>query len=90
MTEEDYIATPEEDLKEGNPTTSDITQVPAEDPAADGSADGGMLLDDGAVDPGMEAVPEAGTEESAVSDEEEYVEDGAAELEGSPMEGLAR
>ena len=90
LTEEDYIATPEEDLKEGNPTTSDITQVPAEDPAADGSADGGMLLDDGAVDPGMEAVPEAGTEESAVSDEEEYVEDGAAELEGSPMEGLAR
>ncbi len=90
LTEEDYIATPEEDLKEGNPTTSDITQVPAEDPAADGSADGGMLLDDGAVDPGMEAVPEVGTEESAVSDEEEYVEDGAAELEGSPMEGLAR
>ena len=90
LTEEDYIATPEEDLKEGNPTTSDITQVPAEDPAADGSADGGMLLDDGAVDPGMEAVPEAGTEEGAVSDGEEYVEDGAAELEGSPMEGLAR
>ena len=52
--------------------------------------DGGMLLDDGAVDPGMEAVPEAGTEEGAVSDGEEYVEDGAAELEGSPMEGLAR
>ena len=90
LTEEDYIATPEEDLKEGNPTTSDITQVPAEDPAADGSADGGMLLDDGAVDPGMEAVPEVGTEEGAVSDGEEYVEDGAAELEGSPMEGLAR
>ena len=90
LTEEDYIATPEEDLKEGNPTTSDITQMPAEDPAADGSSDGGMLLDDGAVDPGMEAVPEVGTEESAVSDEEEYVEDGAAELEGSPMEGLAR
>lgn len=90
LTEEDYIATPEEDLKEGNPTTSDITQVPAEDPAADGSSDGGMLLDDGAVDPGMEAVPEVGTEEGAVSDGEEYVEDGAAELEGSPMEGLAR
>ena len=90
LTEEDYIATPEEDLKEGNPTTSDITQVPAEDPAADGFADGGMLLDDGAVDPGMEAVPEVGTEEGAVSDGEEYVEDGAAELEGSPMEGLAR
>lgn len=90
LTEEDYIATPEEDLKEGNPTTSDITQVPVEDPAADGSSDGGMLLDDGAVDPGMEAVPEVGTEEGAVSDGEEYVEDGAAELEGSPMEGLAR
>ena len=101
VTEDDYIAYPEETLQEGAPTTQDITQVVPEDPSAggDGSMDGGTVdggsADDGtAMDPGM-AVPY--TEEEIVEEEvpsQTDSEDGEGavsdSLEGSPMEGLAR
>lgn len=101
VTEDDYIAYPEETLQEGAPTTQDITQVVPEDPSAggDGSMDGGTVdggsADDGtAMDPGM-AVPY--TEEEIIEEEvpsQTDSEDGEGavsdSLEGSPMEGLAR
>lgn len=101
VTEDDYIAYPEETLQEGAPTTQDITQAVPEDPSAggDGSMDGGTVdggsADDGtAMDPGM-AVPY--TEEEIVEEEvpsQTDSEDGEGavsdSLEGSPMEGLAR
>lgn len=106
ITQDDYIAYPEEDLQEGAPTTQDITQVPVEDPGSDGdvSMDGGMVdggtmdggsVDDGmVVDPGM-AVPytEEGTvDEGAQSQADSEDGEGAVSdsLESSPMEGLAR
>ena len=41
LTEDDYITMPTEGLEEGNPTTSDITQVAPEGPAGDSAVDGG-------------------------------------------------
>ncbi len=101
ITEEDYIAYPQEDLKEGTPTTSDITKVPAEDPSMDGSTGDGMTdsgtVDGGMVDEGFGVMPEAAPEEdtgAVVETEEVDPEDGESmssdSLDGSPMEGLAR
>lgn len=103
VTEKDYIAFPKDDLKEGTPTTADITQVPAEDPTVDdgsmdsGTVDGGTI-DGGVTDGGMidggTVMPETGVEEDAgaASDTEENTEDGegVSSLEDSPMEDLAR
>lgn len=106
VTEKDYIAYPQDDLQEGTPTTSDITQVPVEDPTVDdgmsdsGTIDGGVVdggtVDGGMVDDGMVVMPEGGVEEAdgAVSGVEDNSEDGEGatgdSLESSPMEGLAR
>ena len=101
ITEEDYIAYPQEDLKEGTPTTSDITKVPAEDPSMDGSTGDGMTdsgtVDGGMVDEGFGVMPEVAPEEdtgAVVETEEVDPEDGESmssdSLDGSPMEGLAR
>ena len=100
LSEEDYIAFPEEDLRAGMPTTENMADVPAQDP---GAVDDGFTGE--AVDPGMEVSPEgdAGLEGDVVvlpegetddAYEEDYSDDGESaegdSLEGSPMEGLAR
>ena len=97
ITEEDFIAYPEEDLQEGTPTTQDITQVPVEDPGTtgdgsleggtveDGSADGGFVDDGMMVDPGMaEAYAEDGTGDQVESAESQGdLEDGEGAVSGS-------
>ena len=89
LTEDDYITMPTEGLEEGNPTTSDITQVAPEDPAGDSAVDGGVM-DDGMVDPGMGVTMEESVPEDT-GDSTDAAEDAASDsLEGSPMEGLAR
>ncbi|MGI6256058.1 MAG: efflux RND transporter periplasmic adaptor subunit [Acutalibacter sp.] len=81
ITEDDFIAYPEEDLQEGAPTTQDITQVPVEDPDSNGDAsvDGGMteggtmddgIMDGGYVDDGMVVDPGVA---------EPYAEDGTVD-----------
>ena len=100
LSEEDYIAFPEEDLRTGMPTTENIADVPAQDP---GAVDDGFTGE--AMDPGMGVSPEgdAGLEGEVVvlpegetddAYEEDYSDDGESaegdSLEGSPMEGLAR
>lgn len=95
LTEEDYIAYPQEELQEGNPTTSDITQVPVEEPSQDGGMENGTM-DDGMVDGDYgvmpEAAPDGGT--GAMAQTQEDPEDGESvsddSLDGSPMEDLAR
>ena len=94
LTEDDYITMPTEGLEEGNPTTSDITQVAPEDPAGDNAVDGGTadggVMDDGMVDPGMGVTMEESVPEDT-GDSTDAAEDAASDsLEGSPMEGLAR
>lgn len=94
LTEDDYITMPTEGLEEGNPTTSDITQVAPEDPAGDSAVDGGTadggVMDDGMVDPGMGVTMEESVPEDT-GDSTDAAEDAASDsLEGSPMEGLAR
>ena len=82
--EGDFIAQPKEDLIEGAPTTSNMADVPVEDPSLDdgsaggvpeGSVDGGTAdggtMDGGAVDPGMAVPYDAGGEAS-------FSEDGTA------------
>lgn len=79
--EGDFIAQPKEDLIEGAPTTSNMADVPVEDPSLDdgsaggvpeGSVDGGTAdggtMDGGAVDPGM-AVPYDAGEEASFSED---------------------
>ena len=83
-----------EGLEEGNPTTSDITQVAPEGPAGDSAVDGGTadggVMDDGMVDPGMGVTMEESVPEDT-GDSTDAAEDAASDsLEGSPMEGLAR
>ena len=99
VTEEDYIAAPQEGLEEGNPTTSDITKVPAEDPSVDGSVDGsadGGTMDGGVVDDGFAVMPEVAPESDTalMAETQEDPEDGESgsddSLAGSPMEDLAR
>lgn len=104
VTEKDYIAYPQDDLQEGAPTTSDISQVPVEDPNVEdsmvdgGAVDGGMVdggtVDGGTVDGGMVVTPEGGVEGDAGAATEDNSEDGegvsSESLESSPMEGLAR
>ena len=92
LTEDDFIAAPAEDLKEGTPTTSDLSQIPPSDPSVDGSIDGGMVddggvvgdgtvdngaVDDGTVDPGM-AVPytEGEPEDGSAETQTNDTEDG--------------
>ena len=92
LTEDDFIAAPAEDLKEGTPTTSDLSQIPPSDPSVDGSIDGGMVddggvvgdgtvdngaVDDGTVDPGM-AVPytEGAPEDGSAETQTNDTEDG--------------
>ena len=94
LTEDDYITMPTEGLEEGNPTTSDITQVAPEGPAGDSAVDGGTadggVMDDGMVDPGMGVTMEESVPEDT-GDSTDAAEDAASDsLEGSPMEGLAR
>lgn len=94
LTEDDYITMPTEGLEEGNPTTSDITQVAPEGPAGDNAVDGGTadggVMDDGMVDPGMGVTMEESVPEDT-GDSTDAAEDAASDsLEGSPMEGLAR
>ena len=105
VTEEDFIAYPKEDMQEGVPTTSDITQVPPEEPTDDPTVDGGAvdggavdggMIEGGTVDGGIAVMPEINNEgdTAAASQVEEDPEDGESvssdSLESSPMEGLAR
>lgn len=105
VTEEDFIAYPKEDMQEGVPTTSDITQVPPEEPTDDPTVDGGAvdggavdggMIEGGTVDGGIAVMPEINNEgdTAAASQIEEDPEDGESvssdSLESSPMEGLAR
>ena len=97
--EGDFIAQPKEDLIEGAPTTSNMADVPVEDPSLDdgsaggvpeGSVDGGTM-DGGAVDPGMAVPYDAGeeasfSEDGTVSGAEEYSEDGTVDEGDTSME----
>ena len=86
LTEDDSITAPAEDLKEGTPTTSDLSQVPVTDPSTDGSMDGsidggmvdnGGVVDGGTVDDGM---VDDGTVDPGIAvpyTEEEPVDDSA-------------
>ncbi len=94
ITEDDYIAYPEETLQAGAPTTQDISQVVPETGGGEGPVDGGSLDDTMTVDPDM-AVPyteEGVTEEEASSQTDSEDGEGAASnsLEDSPMEDFAQ
>lgn len=105
VTEEDFIAAPQEDLQEGMPTTTSSNLASEDSGTVPGGEDMDGTVDgttDQPVDPGMGVLPEvdAGTAEVLPEDSgetegtEDYADDGEGaasdSLEGSPMEGLAR
>ena len=105
VTEEDFIAAPQEDLQEGMPTTTSSNLASEDSGTVPGGEDMDGTVDgttDQPVDPGMGVLPEvdAGTAEvlpeegGETEGTEDYADDGEGaasdSLEGSPMEGLAR
>ena len=102
LTEEDFIAYPEEGLEEGMPTTTSSSLVTdgTEDPTVDDGTTDPNEMDPNLVDPNMGTVDggmpmEVPMEEGTSSPgEDNYADDGEGvssdSLDGSPMEGLAR